>query len=81
MDQLAHLRRFVKNLLERKGDRQPFSDHDSLFLSGRLESVDAVEIVVFLEENFGVDFAEIGFDQSFIDSVDAIARLLLAAKK
>ena len=81
MDPLVNLREFVKNLLQRKGDRQPFSDHDSLLLSGRLESVDAVEIVVFLEENFGIDFAQIGFDQSLIDSVDAIASLLHTAKK
>jgi acyl carrier protein len=44
-------------------------------LSGRLSSVEAVEIGVFLEENFGVDFSEIGFDQARIDSVDLILSL------
>ena len=52
-----------------------FSDSDSLLLGGRLQSLDAVEIVVFLEETFGVDFAAIGFDQEKIDSVDAITSL------
>jgi hypothetical protein len=40
-----------------------------------------VEIVIFLEEKFGVDFAEIGFDQALIDSVDAIAALIHPVKK
>jgi acyl carrier protein len=35
-----------------------------------------VEIVVFLEEQFGLDFAVIGFDQEKIDTVDAIASLV-----
>jgi acyl carrier protein len=50
-----------------------------LLLSGRLQSIDAVEIVVFLEENFGIDFAQIGFDRDQIDSIDAIYALVQAA--
>lgn len=75
----ADIREFVHNLLITNGDAEPLADHDSLFLSGRLQSIDAVEIVVFLEENFGIDFAEIGFNQERIDSVDAIAVLTQAA--
>jgi acyl carrier protein len=67
--------------LTRKGDRQPFSDSDSLLLGGRLESVDAVDIVVFLEEKFRIDFAEVGFDQALIDSVDAIDSLIQTVRK
>jgi acyl carrier protein len=40
-----------------------------------LQSIDAVDIVVFLEENFGIDFSEIGFDREQIDSIDAIFAL------
>lgn len=79
MDQLNTVRDFIKQLLALRGDRKPFSDDSSLFRSGRLASVDAVELVVFLEEKFGIDFAETGFDQNLIDSVDAIAALLQAA--
>jgi acyl carrier protein len=68
-------------LLLQKGDKQPLSDDTSLLLSGRLASVDAVEIVVFLEEKFGINFAEIGFDQAMIDSVDAIDGLIQTVKK
>jgi acyl carrier protein len=81
MDHREEIRKYLKELLLQKGDKQPFSDDASLLLSGRLASVDAVEIVVFLEEKFGVNFAEVGFDQELIDSVDAIAALIPAVKK
>ncbi|HXE36720.1 MAG TPA: acyl carrier protein [Verrucomicrobiae bacterium] len=81
MDHREEIRHFLKELLLQKGDKQPFSDDVSLLLGGRLASVDAVEIVVFLEEKFGVNFAEIGFDQALIDSVDSIDSLIQTAKK
>ena len=81
MDHREEIRHFLKELLLEKGDKQPFSDDASLLLSGRLASVDAVEIVVFLEEKFGVNFAELGFDQALIDSVDSIDSLIQTAKK
>jgi len=81
MEPKAEVRQFLQQLLVRKSDRQSLCDSDSLLLSGRLESVDAVEIVVFLEERFQIDFAEVGFDQTLIDSVDAIDSLIHAVKK
>ncbi len=39
-----------------------------------------MELVVLLEERFGIDFAEIGFDQSEIDSIEAIQSLVQTAK-
>ena len=76
MNEKAQVHSFVQNLLADKGDDQPFTDEDSLLLGGRLQSIDAVEIVVFLEEKFGIDFAIIGFEQEQIDSVDAICTLI-----
>jgi len=76
MDQKSTIRQLMQRLLAQKGDRRPFGDSDSLLLSGRLQSVDAVEVVLFLEEQWGVDFAEIGFDETQIDSVDAIDALV-----
>jgi len=80
MDQLTPVRDFIKQLLAQRGDRKPFSDDSSLFHSGRLSSLDAVELVVLLEEKFAIDFAETGFDQNLIDSIDSIAALLSFAK-
>ena len=80
MDHTAEVREFFKVLLAIRHDRQPFTDSTSFFLSGRLSSVDAVELVVFLEEKYGIDFAENGFDQSQIDSVEAVESLLRTVK-
>jgi acyl carrier protein len=76
MDHKPAIREFLRELLARKGDTEPFSDQTSLVLSGRLQSIDAVELAVFLEEKFHVDFADIGFDQEIIDTVDAVAALV-----
>jgi acyl carrier protein len=79
MTEKDHIRDFVQELLTRQEDRRPLTDTGSLFLSGRLQSIDAVEIVLFLEERFGIDFAEIGFDREQIDSIDAILALTQTA--
>lgn len=76
MERKAEIREFVRELLARKGDTEPFADDASLILSGRLQSVEAVEVAVFLEEKFGVDFAKLGFDEEMIDTVDAISTLV-----
>jgi len=75
MNPADKIRNFVQGLLARRRDKRPFADDSSLILSGRLSSVEAVEIGVFLEVNFGVDFAEIGFDQARIDTVELILSL------
>ena len=81
MDTFDDVRRLFKELLAEKGDHQPFSDSTSLFLAGRLSSMDAVQVIVLLEERFGIDFSETGFDQSQIDSVSAVQALVEKTKK
>jgi acyl carrier protein len=73
MDRKAAIRAYLETLLARKRDTEPFADDTSLLLSGRLQSVDAVALAVFLEEKFGVDFADMGFDQEKLDTVNAIS--------
>jgi acyl carrier protein len=75
MEHKNAIREFVRELLASKGGTEPFSDETSVLLSGRLQSVDAVELAVFLEENFGVDFAAMGFDQERMNTVNAISSL------
>jgi acyl carrier protein len=76
MNDRQAIRDFVQNLLSQKDDRTPFSDSEQLIARGRLQSIDTLEVVVFLEEKFGIDFGEIGFDQSQVESVDNIAALI-----
>ena len=76
MSEREQIRKFIAELLHKKGDSRPFQDSESLILSGRLESIDAVEIVMFLENQFRLDFAAIGFDQALIDSIQLICDLV-----
>jgi acyl carrier protein len=80
MDERTNVRAVIRGLLDKKGDTRAFGDGDSLIISGRLESIDALEIAFFLEERYGVDFAQIGFDQNQLDSVDEIVSLIGATK-
>jgi acyl carrier protein len=81
MMEKPEIHEFVQSLLINNGDDGPLKDEDSLLLSGRLQSIDAVEIVIFLEENFEIDFAAIGFDKDQIDTIDAIYALTQTASK
>ena len=65
---------FVRELLVKKDDTDSLADSESLFMSGRLDSLAKVELVVFLEQEFGLDFADVDFEQ--IDSVDTIEVLI-----
>ena len=72
----SDLRAFLSASLAAASDTRAFSDDASLFISGRLDSLTMTRLVMFLEETFGIDFADVEFDVELIDSVDAIAGLL-----
>lgn len=67
----------MEDLLQQKGDHRGFSDQDSLIASGRLDSVDMLNLVVFLENTCKIDFSD-HFDQDELDSVDSIMTLVSA---
>jgi acyl carrier protein len=70
------IREFVQDLLSQKGDLAAFSDNEQLIARGRLQSIDTLEVVVFLEEKYGIDFGEMGFDQNQVESIDNILALI-----
>lgn len=76
MDTRERVRRAVADLLNAKGDMGEFGDSESLLLSGRLQSIDAVSIGLLLEQEYAVDFASLGFDQAQLDSIDEIVSLI-----
>jgi acyl carrier protein len=76
MAERALIRQMFLELLTRNGDLEPFADDDKLFSTGRLQSIDGIEMVVFLEEKFGLDFAPGGFDPESIDGVANVAALV-----
>ena len=71
-----NLRGFLKKTLEQHGDHANFADGESLFVSGRLDSFSMMNLVMYLEEAFGLDFSEFEFDVSLVDSTNDIEALV-----
>jgi acyl carrier protein len=76
MDNKIKLKTFLQELLADYGEGPDFGDDDSLVTSGLLDSQAVLRMVVFLEEEFGLDLAERGFDQNDFDSLTNIMRLV-----
>lgn len=72
----SDLREFLRQCLASAGDRGDIDDGDSLFLSGRLDSLAMTNLVVFLENAYGVDFGKVDFDVELLDTVSAIEALV-----
>ena len=72
----SRMRNYILQRLRMKGDEEPLSDDDLLFTSGRLDSLDAIEIVMSIETDYGINFSDIGFDLTRLDSVAAIVELV-----
>jgi acyl carrier protein len=53
-------------------------DNDALFSSGRIDSLAAIELILLLEVEFGLDSGDPDFDPAMLDSVDEIMLLLAA---
>jgi len=70
------LRVFLKSCLEENGNHEPLNDDDSLFMSARLDSLDLTNLVIFLEQTFGVNFAKVMFEVEMIDSINEIESFL-----
>lgn len=70
------MRNYVIQRLRMRGDLAPLHDDDLLFTSGRLDSLDAVEIIMSVEMDYGINFSEINFDLTLLDSIAAIADLV-----
>lgn len=75
------LREFLKETLEKHGDHKDFADNESLFLSGRLDSFSMMNLVMYLEEAFGLDFSDFEFDVSLVDSAKDIETLINSMKR
>lgn len=72
----AELRALIERLLLEKGDRDPFGDADSLLLSGRMDSLNVLEILSHLETRYAFDLGARHFDQADFDTVEGILNLL-----
>jgi acyl carrier protein len=66
----------AKILRETSGDNDPVTDSDSLVLSGRLSSVDVVDVLSYLESHFNFSMDPRRFDPAKFDTVDSIVAML-----
>lgn len=73
------LRTFLSGLVSRFNSDQKFSNTDSLFLSGCLDSFAAMQLVMHLEDAYGIDFSMVDFDLAKLDSIDAIMNFIVSA--
>lgn len=71
------LRAIVASLLEERGDTHPFDDGESLFLSGRLDSMAATNLIISIESEFGVEVGGADFDVSVLDSIEEMRVLVV----
>jgi len=70
------LRAYLQQLLTQAMDTQEFSDTDSLFLSGRIDSFSLMQLVMHLEENYQIDFSSVHFEAPLLDTVTDIAAFI-----
>jgi acyl carrier protein len=70
------LREFLKEALENHGDHKEFTDSESLFVSGRLDSFSMMSLVMYLEQAFNLNFSDFEFDVDLLDSVNEIEELV-----
>lgn len=69
------IREHIKGLLEMKGVPGDVSDAELLLPAGLITSFDVVQTVLFLEDNFGVDFSVNPFNPDDFESIESIHRL------
>jgi acyl carrier protein len=72
---LDAVRRIVQDALHSRGANPQVGDRDSLFATGLLDSLAAINLILVLERDFGVDFASLSFDAAMIDTIADIAAL------
>lgn len=72
MNDQESIKTYIQKLLNEHGYTKEVSTSESLIISGLLDSVAVIQIIVFLEEKFGIDFSAVYFDQTNFDSVELI---------
>jgi acyl carrier protein len=66
------IRQFIVDTLRRNNQRTEFKDDDSLIKSQRLDSLDTVDLLLFIEEKYNIPPSALGEDYSKIDTLNLI---------
>lgn len=70
------VREFISDALAESGQEPTVADDTSLIVGGLLESLMVVNLVVFIESEFHIDFSEIFFDQYMFDTINDITQFV-----
>lgn len=81
MDSRQKIRNHIQTLLAEHGHDEPVEDGDSLILSGLLDSLAVIHIVVFMEKEFSIDFSDAYFDQSYFDTINDMVEFVAKFQK
>ncbi|MBF0461128.1 MAG: acyl carrier protein [Magnetococcales bacterium] len=68
--------RFLKTITRPDLPIDRISDDDGLIKSGLIDSLAMLEIIDFLESEFGIDFSETGIDPVELESIHKILDLI-----
>lgn len=73
---LTRLRQFLRTIQKPGKPVESLALDDHLVGSGLVDSMAIMQIVVYLEENYGIDFAASGFDPDRLATMGGIVALI-----
>ncbi len=73
---LAALKQFLRTIQKPSKSIDNVAVDENLVKSGLIDSLAIVQIVVYLEQTYGIDFASIGFDPDRFSSMQSILELI-----
>lgn len=76
MEHLTDLKQFLKTIQKPNKPVDSIALDDSLVSSGLIDSLAIVQIVMYLEKNYGIDFAAQGVDPERLASMSSILDLI-----
>ncbi|MEO8544591.1 MAG: acyl carrier protein [Burkholderiaceae bacterium] len=74
------LRQFLRTIQKPGVAVESLGPDDPLVASGLLDSLAIMQIVVYLEENYNIDFAASGFDPERLATMGSIVELITQAR-
>jgi acyl carrier protein len=73
---LATLKQFLLSIQKPGKSLENITVEDSLVTSGLIDSLAIIQIVLYLEQTYNIDFAIIGFDAERLSSISGIVNLI-----
>lgn len=76
---LAELKQFLRTIQKPNKPVESVGEDERLVASGLVDSLAIMQIVVYLEEQYGIDFAARGFDPDRLATMGSIVDLIAEA--